>query len=211
MKKVLLAGAAVLALSGVALGDIWNEVGDAGGDTGVGSAQITVGSGPLDEIRGAVGVDDIVDLYGIRITDFTQFRASVVGGATWDTQLFLFNADGTGQVENDDFSGLQSEITNQGVFSNGIYYLGITRWNADPRNANGETLFGFDTWPGNDPGQRRPIEGRGPVASWTSSTAGAEYTIFLSGASFQEVPAPGAFALLGLGGIAAAGRRRRQA
>lgn len=208
MKTALLAGAAVLALSGVAFGDVWVEQGDAG--QLLGDAQHTVGSGTLDEIRGFHDAND-ADLYCIRITDAGRFIATTTGGTSLDTQLFLFDADGFGVTHDDDDpnGGLQSRLTGQFIPAPGIYYLAISTYNMDPSSSLGEI------WNSSPFGVERQPDGPGAVGaleSWGSSggTAG-EYSIFLEGASFCEVPAPGAFALLGLGGIAAAGRRRRQA
>ncbi len=208
MKKALLAGAAVLALSGVAFGDVWDEQGDAG--QLLGDAQHTVGNGALDEIRGNHAAND-ADLYCIRITDAGRFLATTTGGTSLDTQLFLFDANGFGVTHNDDnpSGGLQSRLTGQFVSGPGLYYLAISTYNMDPSSAGGLI------WNSSPFNVERAPDGPGagsPLLSWGTggATAGA-YTIFLSGASFCEVPAPGALALLGLGGIAAAGRRRRQA
>lgn len=209
MKKALLAGAAVLAMSGAALGDVWNEVGDAG-DL-LNTAQITIGTGSLDAINGDHGTSD-VDLYCIRILDPGRFIATTTGGTSFDTQLFLFGADGRGVSHNDDNpnGGLQSRLTGQFVQAPGIYYLAISRYNRDPVDGAGALI-----WANSPFNVERAPDGPGaanPLAGWVNSnTAGGAYTIFLEGAGFCEVPAPGALALLGLGGLTLAGRRRRQA
>ena len=209
MKKVLLAGAALLALSGVAFGDVWNEQGDAG--QLLGTAQHTVGNGTLDEIRGNHAAND-ADLYLIRITNVGAFFATTTGGTSLDTQLFLFDANGFGVSHNDDDPNggvLQSRITGQFVQAPGLYYLAISTWNMDPSSIGGLI------WNSSPFNVERAPDGPGagsPLLSWgTGGATAGDYTIFLSGAGFSEVPAPGALALLGLGGIAAAGRRRRQA
>ncbi len=209
MKKVLLAGAAALALSGAAFGDVWVEQGDAG-DL-IGTAQHTVGSGSLDSISG-VHITDDVDLYCIRILDVGRFFATTTGGTSFDTQMWLFDADGYGVSFDDDDpnGGLQSRLTGQFVPGPGIYYLGVSRYNRDAVDGSGALL-----WNSSPFNVERAPDGPGagnPLAGWVNTTsAGGEYTIFLGGAGFCEVPAPGALALLGLGGFAAAGRRRRQA
>ncbi|MFN4033817.1 MAG: hypothetical protein ACK4ME_09435, partial [Fimbriimonadales bacterium] len=68
----------------------WYEQGDAGDLPE--TAQST-GSGPIAEIQGSLDAND-VDMYAIYITDPANFSASTVGGATFDTQLWLFDADG---------------------------------------------------------------------------------------------------------------------
>ncbi|MCW5755961.1 MAG: PEP-CTERM sorting domain-containing protein [Phycisphaeraceae bacterium] len=200
---------AVVAIAGLASAQVWDEVGDAG-ENGIGDAQITVGVGALTEIRG-FGEAFGADVYQIRITDIAGFSASTIGGASYDTQLFLFAADGSGITENDDASGLQSLINNQGLIGSGaapgIYYLAISSFNRDPRDADGLAMFGFTSWPGERADQRQPTSSN-PFVSWSDSGGGSgDYTIFLTGAEYA-VPAPASLALLGLGGLAALRRRR---
>ncbi len=163
----------VLTLS--AFAQIWNEQGDAGDLPE--TAQST-GSGTLTEIQGTLDVND-VDMYAIYITDPAAFSASTVGGATWDTQLFLFDANGVGVVAEDDTGGLQSTINNTAgcITAPGLYYLAITRYNKDPLGCNDGGL-----WSTNDNNCPDGPEASSRVNSWTTSTgtAGA-YTIFLTG------------------------------
>ncbi|MCC6907271.1 MAG: DVUA0089 family protein [Phycisphaerales bacterium] len=209
MKIALLAGAAALALSGAAFGDVWAEQGDAG--QSIATAQHTVGLGSLDAIRGHHDPND-VDIYCIRILDIRSFSASTVGGTSIDTQLFLFDANGYGVTHNDDAASggtLQSTITGAFITSPGIYYLAISQYNADPSSISGLI------WANSPFNVERAPDGPGagdPLNSWSSSgSTDGDYSIALVGAGFCEIPAPGAVALLGLGGIAAASRRRRQA
>jgi hypothetical protein len=44
-------------------------------------------------------------MYAIYIEDPATFSATTVGGATFDTQLWLFDANGKGVVANDDSGG----------------------------------------------------------------------------------------------------------
>jgi len=210
MRKVLLAGAAVLALSSMAYGDVWDEVGDAG-DL-INTAQITIGNGSLDAINGIHEASD-VDMYCIRILDPGRFIATTTGGTSWDTQLFLFDANGLGVSHNDDDPNggvLQSRITGQFVTAPGLYYLAISKYNRDPVDVAGALI-----WANTPFNVERAPDGPGagnPLAAWVNNnSASGAYTIFLEGAGFCEVPAPGALALLGLGGLTLAGRRRRQA
>lgn len=203
----LMAVGMVLAVAGAASAQVWVEVGDAGQD-GIGAAQATVGSGTLSSIVGSIGSD--VDLYQIRITDIAGFSASTIGGATFDTQLFLFAADGSGITENDDSGGLQSLINSDGLIGSGatpgIFYLAISQFNNDPRDSGGLAMFGFSTWPGSGD-QRMPVSSEA-LAMWSGSGgAGGDYSIRLTGAEYS-IPAPASLALLGLGGLAAARRRR---
>ncbi|GBC93647.1 hypothetical protein HRbin15_02148 [bacterium HR15] len=157
--------------------NIWYEQGDAGDMPE--TAQSTGSFDPLDQIQGTLDVDD-VDMYAIYITDPASFSASTVNGATWDTQLFLFDADGKGVVAEDDTGGLQSTINNANgcIPSPGLYYLAITRYNKDPLGCNDSGL-----WSTNDNNCPNGPESTSRVNSWTTSTSAAgSYTIFLTGA-----------------------------
>ncbi len=207
--RTLMTAGLVLAVAGVASAQTWGEMGDAGQD-GIGAAQTTVGSGSLSSITGLLTSGADVDLYEIRITDIAGFTASTIGGASFDTQLFLFAADGSGITENDDSGGLQSLINSDGLIGSGSgvgnYFLAVSRFNADPRDAGGVALFGFGTWPGS--GDQRMPTSTAALAQWTTSgSAAGDYRIELTGAEYA-VPAPASLALLGLGGLAAARRRR---
>jgi hypothetical protein len=163
----------------------WVEQGNAGDLPQ--TANITQGTGPLFSISGTNGGNSDVDMYRISICDFANFSASTVGGATWDTQLFLFDAGGFGVAANDDEvagTSLQSTITSQFIPSNGQYYLAISGYNRDPVS-NGVDLIFSPPLPrsevnANGPGAGSPIDG------WvnTTSTTGT-YTINLTGACFS--------------------------
>ncbi|MCP9874376.1 hypothetical protein [Synechococcus sp. Cruz CV-v-12] len=207
-----LATLATLALSLTAHAQVWNEVGDAG-QNGVGAAQVTVGAGALTTINGSLFRDQDVDLYCIRITDFANFRAIVTASTNPDSTLHLFNPDGTLQVYNDDyFSGSGfSLITSQGVFANGTYFLAMANYDNRPRSVSNTDLHANTVWPGP---QNNQVQGNGLVlSSWAGDGVvffglpGA-YTIELQGAEFHFIPAPSAAAMLGLGGLMAARRRR---
>lgn len=76
--------------------EIWREQEDGGGDAGdlPGTAQLVNRSDsnpcvdPVQRIRGDMEADG-VDMYVIYITDSNNFSATTVGGADWDTQLWL--------------------------------------------------------------------------------------------------------------------------
>lgn len=182
--KILWAFTTACALSISAWAQTWNEQGDAG-DTPE-TAQST-GSGTLTAIQGDLETDG-VDMYAIYITDSSSFSASTVGGATWDTQLFLFDSNGKGVVSEDDTDGTQSTInnTNGCIQGPGLYYLAITRFNKDPLGCEGVGL-----WSSNDNNCPNGPESTSRVASWTSSssTAGA-YTITLMGVEGATVGDP---------------------
>lgn len=215
----LCALAGTVALSGAAFGQTWNEIPDAGG---LAPGQATVGVGILAHIVGELTgagfvVEDYEDAYCIQITDPANFLASTSaangGAASFDTQLFLFDMNGVGIVHNDDTApgnvGLQSTITSlfTANLQPGMYMLAISGYNNDPLNAAGSAI-----WANSPFGAERTPDGPGapgPVAGWSSTTGAiGTYDIILRGASFCEVPTPGALALLGMGGLLV-GRRRR--
>ncbi len=177
MFRTLWSFLAVGALMFSAQAQTWFEQGDAGDLPE--TAQST-GSGALSDIQGTLDAND-VDMYAIYISDPASFSATTSNGATWDTQLFLFDANGVGVVADDDGGdGLQSLInnTNNCITSPGVYYLAITRFNKDPQGCNDGGLWSTNV--NNCPNGAEPTS---RVASWTTSTTAAgAYTIFLTGA-----------------------------
>ncbi|MEO1009020.1 MAG: DVUA0089 family protein [Planctomycetota bacterium] len=180
--------AAITLAAGLAHAQEWNEIDDAGQD-GIGDAQTTDGSGPLTTINGTLATD--VDLYAFIITDLDDFSASTDGGASFDTQLFLFDDEGLGVTENDDditTGTLQSFLNGDGPIAAGldagVYYLAISGFNNDPLDSAGVDMFGFDTWPGRGD-QRQPVSTL-ELVNWDGSAfgTGGSYTITLTGASF---------------------------
>lgn len=198
-----------LIMTSTARAGIWFEVGDAG-QNGIAAAQTPVGSGTLDGINGIISTGNDVDVYQILITDFANFDAYTTGPL--DTMLWLFKADGTGQVANDDFPGLDtlqlSRLTNQGVFSNGVYFLAVSRFNNQPRDAGDNAIFGNTYYPGPpNTWQAQPISGSGPFDHWTGSTgASGGYLVTLTGVGY--VPSPGSLGLLAISALV--NRRRRR-
>jgi hypothetical protein len=181
MKKllVLVMALALFALPAMAQ---WVETDDAGNLPAI--AQIPMGAGPLATIAGNLSVGD-VDMYCIMVTDPATFGASTVGGATWDTQLFVFTEAGVGVTMNDDATGLQSTI---GAFNTcmysvgaGTYYIAISRFNSDPRDAAGGTILGLSGCNSTN---------ANPIASWTASTGTAgDYVITLTNVNYCETVA----------------------
>jgi hypothetical protein len=179
---------ALAAAGGVALGQTWMEAGDAGDLPG--TAQLVGGSGPLLAIIGSMASSSDADLYVINICTPGSFSASTVGTTTWDTQLWLFRADGRGIVHNDDVVGgttLQSRLTNLFVANlpPGRYLLGITGYNRDPLNSAGQLIWN------NTPfrSERAPdgpgaVAGNIVVAMWTGTGPIGTYQIELTGSCF---------------------------
>ncbi len=173
----------------------WDETDNGGGDAGdlPATAQLiyapdqTPCGSPVTRIRG-YNADNDVDMYVIYIQDPANFSASTVGGAAWDTQLWLFNCDGTGVAFNDDADTVtQSTISGLNQLAcapqPGVYLLAISRYNRDAVDANGQLLWNNTPFTG-----VRCPDGPGaanPVAGWTGTTsAGGRYVITLQGAYF---------------------------
>ncbi len=202
MKNFVIAMGVLLAAAGASNAQVWSEVGDAGELAG--TAQAVTGSGPLSTILGNLGEND-VDMYQIRIDDPSQFLAQHTSTFNFDSQVWLFNMDGTGVAFNDDTNGLRGQISAPAIAA-GNYLLAISGWDRDAVDSNGAALW-LDT-PFNN--QRAPDgpAAANPVAGWSGGVASrGNYVIAVRGGSF--VPAPGALALAGLGG-ALVGRRRRK-
>jgi MYXO-CTERM domain-containing protein len=209
----LLAG---LALTASANAQIWNEVGDAPQFPVPG--QMTIGSGPLTTITGNLDIDTDVDMYCIVVTDPNAFGAQVVtdGGTLSDSQMFMFDSNGFGVDHNDDNVGFLSGIYSLGPAAGTVppvalvagahYGLAVTSYNNDPVDAAGGLLWANSPF-GDQTGPDGPAAAN-PIAGWTGSGNTGTYTITLVGATFCAVPAPGAAALMGIGGLLAIRRRR---
>ncbi|QQS10264.1 MAG: DVUA0089 family protein [Phycisphaerales bacterium] len=198
----VMAGVMGLALVAGARGSIWVESSDAGALPSL--DQMTIGVGSLDSIEGMLTDRSDVDMFRITITNTSLFTAMVTS-TSQDTQLYLFTTDGHGVVMNDDDptggGSLQSRVDGAYVPSLGTYLLAITRYNRDPRDSNGRSL-----WRDTPYNTIRQPDGPGKnsvITSWSTTTAGTggAYTIAMTGASFAVAPSPGSLALLGLGGM----------
>jgi hypothetical protein len=194
-------------LSAAAGAQNWAEAGDADGL----ASQATSGGGALLTITGMLGNSptgaDYEDSYLIHITSPGTFMAMTVGGAAFDTQLWLFNAAGSGVSFNDDSSGLQSTLTGAFVTGPGVYRLAISRYDNDAVDSGGGALW-LDTPFGVERAPDGPGAGN-PIAAWdhSGSPNAGPYTIRLTGATYG-VPSPGALALTGLGMLLVGARRR---
>lgn len=160
----------------------WAERGDAG-ET-VATAQATTGAEALDVIQGTIGGSGDADLYVIEVTDPAAFSASTVGGTGFDTQLFLFRADGLGVAANDDvaFGAPQSRLPAGvlGALPAGRYVLAVTGFDRDPVSASGEIFPDAPTGVVGPTGSG----GEEPLRGFTGSGRPGAYTIQVSGAAF---------------------------
>src|SRR5262249_36576033 len=122
----------------------WSESLDGGGDAGElpASHQVVTGSGTLGSITGTLDAND-TDMYEIDICDNFSFSATTVGGATFDTQLFLFRPDGTGVAADDDApaGGFQSALSNIFVSAPGHYLLAVSHYDRDPVDTSAQELW----------------------------------------------------------------------
>lgn len=178
MQRLALRMPGILFASALALpAQAWTETGDAGDLPR--SAQVVTWQfpGALPSIAGALTASD-VDMYLLYINDPAAFSASTVGGATFDTQLFLFFPDGRGVTHDDDTATPQSAISGTNVPHPGLYYLAISGYNADPIASGGfiwnNNPFAIERQPD---GPRR-LES---VTAWSGTGGLGSYTIALTG------------------------------
>jgi hypothetical protein len=188
MKALLAFGIALGILVAVpAMAQVWNEVDDAGDLPG--TVQTPTGTGDLTAIAGAIAASD-ADMYCLRIDVPANFSATTCGGATLDTQLWLFYEDGRGVTFNDDDPGncgqqttVQSSISSAFITAPGQYLLAISVYNRDAQDAGGQLI-----WNSSPFGTERQPDGPGaanPIASWVGTTGSVgPYTIALTGATF---------------------------
>ncbi|MEZ4651657.1 MAG: DVUA0089 family protein [Candidatus Eisenbacteria bacterium] len=191
MKKMVVLALGLLCVSNVAMAASWSENGDAGDLPG--TAQVPEGSGALDSISGSIASNGDADMYCISVPTSGGFVASTCGGATIDTQLWVFNLDGSGVSFNDDDPsgcGLQSTVTGTFLPGPGQYLIAISSYSNDALNAAGQEI-----WADSPFAEERAPDGAGAgdpfVVSWNGagSSSGA-YTIFLSGVEFCGNPTP---------------------
>jgi hypothetical protein len=217
--KYVVSVLALCATAGLASATTWNEGAEpaAGPWPILGATYETVtGSGPLTAINGSIVNSGDVDTYLINICDPAAFSASTdnLNTIVDDTTLFLFRLDGTGIAKNDDVSGtnflsalpvgnaLYSSLT-PGNYVLAVSYFGTVPFSTDPPTSLAQSTFDVFDFTGVIGPQN------GPAVTWadvSSADGSGAYQIALTGACF--VPAPGAAALLGLGGLALARRRR---
>ena len=186
---------------------------------------------PLAGITGSLFVNpdgvsgDLEDMYKIRIRNPLAFRASTfVDGApadtTFDSEIFLFRADGRGLLANDDamigergssIAQPATDGTGQTIPGPGLYFVAVAFRARVPVNAVGDPLFSPSS-PTEVSGPDGP-GGAFPIDSWIGAPQGRgftepgqyQYTIHFEGAFF---PTPGAASLFIAAGVGAMRRRR---
>ena len=221
---------ACLPLAGNLHAATYTETGDAGDM--LATAQVVMGTAgtALTSISGSLTLTNQIsdsDMFEIYISNVSSFSASntafIQGANNFDSQIFLFRADGLGVVGNDDAAsgGSQAAIP-AGSFtgSPGNYYLlisGSGRYATSGTTNPGALIFPNYTDGTTDPTSTvRPTgPGGGAVLSGYTgnSNEAGNYVIALTGAQFvpAAVPEPGAcvFLLGGVAGLAFALRARR--
>jgi serine protease AprX len=161
---------------------VWVEQGEAGDLTA--TANITAGSGSLNEIRGNLTGGSDVDMFKINICNEATFQATTSGTTppvAFDTQLFLFNTSGLGVVCNDDAVGTLSTLNSTLVTANGTYFLAMSGYDRDPSSPAG-LIF-----PNTFTGQQPPTGpgGAQSVSSWGGTHTAGAYIIALTGACYS--------------------------
>lgn len=161
----------------------WTESANGAGQTWS-TGETPLGSGPLTRIQGTIAVGRSADIYLVRVDDLATFQVSSVGGANFDTQLWMFGVDGVGLAHRDDDVGsTRSTLTGLGPWGPGTVLIAISEYDIDPLDQNGNQLWNdtpFDTerWP-DGPGAANPF------TQWSgTSTVARPYTLTLRGASF---------------------------
>jgi hypothetical protein len=227
--KLFAIGVGALALAaGAASAQVWFEAGpDA---TQFPPGQVTVGAGPLTDIVGTLAGFADVDAYCIDILTpsfaawtETGYAPGVLGPAfaAFDSQLWLFDMNGVAIMHSDDTtlstgSGMGIAQPNPvigpvpPVILPGRYILAISQFDIDALDATGAEIWAdlpFTGYSGPD-GPGAPFFGGWDGGGFPGGPGGGDYHIVLAGATFCEIPAPGAAAVLGLGGLLAARRRR---
>lgn len=190
------------------------------------TANLTRGAGGLNKITGQFVRTDDADMYCINILNPAAFSATTVGGTSADTNLSLFTLSGVALAFNDNTSTSVRQSTLTGLFvpAPGLYLLAVSRNDVGfgaatytrPLDSLGNLIF--DGPPqgstvGNRVGEFAPLVPGTSIAGWETASGfqlfNTNYNIFLTGADYHLVPAPGSMALLGLSGLAGLRRRRR--
>lgn len=188
MLRMLVTGLATTVACLPLAAQTWNE--QLSGEVSA-RAETTVGSGPLTQIAGTLATSESADIYCIQIDDPANFTCSSVGGASFDSQLWLLDLDGGGiSFRDDDVGSLQSTLSGQFVPGPGRYLVAISEYDNDALNGNGDAL-----WLDQPFTVERQPDGPGAGTRFTQWSAlsgtGGNYLLTLTGASFAYDDASG--------------------
>ncbi len=229
---MLLAGAAPAFASdqpGTAVDQWKEETSGATGNNGspdagqiLAHANLTRGDGGLTTLTGKLVNTRDVDLYCISITNPANFSATASADFVGYNGLYLFDSTGravAGYLGDGSLGHTIATLAPGSAASAapGVFFLAVTR-----------SDYGFgavDQWPLTSTNAAMFLAGFGavgpnpavtdPLDHWNANPApgfglfDSPYTITLTGAGYHTTPTPGASAVLGLGGLLAARRRRR--
>ena len=150
------------------------------------TAEVPLGVGALTQIDGNLDTGNDVDMYKIRVADASTFTCSSVGGATWDTQMWMFDTAGNGISFKDDDGPLQSTLTGQFLSGPQTVLIAISRYDNDAIDSNGDqiwndTPFNLERQP-DGPGAANPVD------DWNNGAFGTagSYSLFLTGAEYVD-------------------------
>lgn len=210
MKWLLVAG--MVGISSAVSAASFTESDDAGDAPGTAQILGTLADG--DTISGTISAPSTnsdADLFGFSWSG-GEFRASTIGGAAFDTQLHLFNSDGTGIGENDDpvVGGLQAAFAF--LLAPGDYFLGISSFNIDATGVGGDIFdFGIQSQDLDGNLIQGVIDPARVVTGFASGTNGGSgsYTIAISQTAVVPLPATLPLAIAGLGVLLGAAHSRR--
>lgn len=180
--------AASLFLSAALSAQVWTETATGAGQTWS-TSETPLGSGPLTRIQGTLAAGRSADIYLVRVDDPSTFRVSSVGGASFDTQLWMFRVDGRGIAFRDDDAGsTQSTLTGQFAAA-GTVLIAVSEYDNDPLDQNGNQLWNDSPFT-----TERAPDGPGALNAfnqWSgTSTTARPYTLTLRGASFAAEANP---------------------
>lgn len=174
--------AATLLLPTILSAQTWTESTLGAGQTWS-TSETPLGSGPLTRIQGTIAAGRSADVYLVRIDDPATFQVSSVGGAGFDSQLWMFRVDGRGiAFRDDDPSSTQSTLSGQFPGA-GTVLIAISEYDNDPLDQNGNAL-----WNDSPFATERAPDGPGALNAFTqwsgTSVQARPYTLTLRGASF---------------------------
>ncbi len=179
---------AALAFAPRAQAQVWNETGDAGDLPG--SAQTTVGTGPLSQINGNLASPTDVDMYCIQVPDPASFSACLLCVVIQGPHLWLFNASGQGVAGVTACQGGCQMITGALLPGPGMYFVAVAYDGVLPMSPGGPI------WAPGIYTTQRPPDGPGapgPVTAWAGNPNVVPlnpYTINFGGTGFCSSATP---------------------